>query len=161
MPEQLLTILKFCLLALLYLFFLRAMRAVWAEVNGPKLPLPGRRAKATAPGVVAKPRPEQGRRRKRKAVSALTIVEPPELVGRRYDLAQELSIGRAANCQVTLDDTYASQMHCRVFQRDGECFLEDLGSTNGTYLNRNKVAGQMVISAGDHIQIGSTVLELA
>jgi len=61
---------------------------------------------------------------------------------------------------VTIDDTYASQLHARVFQRDGVVYVEDLGSTNGTYLNRNKVSGPMVFQRGDKLQIGNTVLEL-
>jgi len=72
-----------------------------------------------------------------------------------------MTVGRAAGCQITLDDTYASQIHARVFQRDGQFLVEDLGSTNGTYLNRQKVAGPMVMHRGDKMQIGNTVMELA
>ena len=72
----------------------------------------------------------------------------------------KLTLGRAAGCQVTIDDTYASQLHARVFQRDGQIFVEDIGSTNGTYLNRKKVTGPMVVQRGDQLQIGNTVLEL-
>lgn len=89
----------------------------------------------------------------------LTVVEPADQRGRVYALGDELTLGRAAGCQVTLDDTYASQIHARLFARDGQFFVEDLGSTNGTYLNRQKVAGPMLVSAGDTLQIGSTVLE--
>ena len=80
--------------------------------------------------------------------------------GRRYPLADELTVGRAAGCQVTIDDTYASQIHARVFARDGQLFVEDLGSTNGTYLNRNKVQGPQVMRRGDRLQVGNTVMEL-
>jgi len=59
-----------------------------------------------------------------------------------------------------IDDTYASQLHARVFQRDGQIYVEDLGSTNGTYLNRSKVTGPMVVQRGDQLQIGNTILEL-
>ncbi|MBK5224863.1 MAG: FHA domain-containing protein [Acidimicrobiia bacterium] len=52
-------------------------------------------------------------------------------------------------------------MHARVFRRDGKLFVEDLGSTNGTYLNRAKVGGPMVMSSGDRLQVGSVVMELA
>lgn len=151
MDEQLLTILKLCLLALLYLFFFRVLRAVWAEVRGPK--------------VVAAPAPRQAarsaKRVERKALPVqLAIVEPANLKGRTYPLAEELTVGRAAGCQVTLDDTYASQIHARVFSREGQLFVEDLGSTNGTYLNRQKVQGPQVMRRGDRLQVGNTVLEL-
>lgn len=150
MDEQLLTILKLCLLALLYLFFLRVLRAVWTEIRGPKVvEASPRRAQREAKRVDRKAAPVQ-----------LTIVEPTALKGRRYPLADELTVGRAAGCQVTIDDTYASQLHARVFARDGQLFVEDLGSTNGTYLNRNKVQGPQVMRRGDRLQVGNTVMEL-
>jgi len=90
----------------------------------------------------------------------LAIVEPAALKGRTYPLAEELTVGRAAGCQVTIDDTYASQIHARVFSRDGQLFVEDLGSTNGTFLNRNKVNGPQAFRRGDRLQVGNTVMEL-
>ena len=83
------------------------------------------------------------------------------MAGQVFALGDELTVGRAAGCQITLDDTYASQLHARIFTRDDQLFVEDLGSTNGTYLNRRKVAAPMVVSRGDQIQIGSTVMEVA
>ena len=71
-----------------------------------------------------------------------------------------MTLGRAGGCQVPLEDAYASQMHARVFHREGRWYVEDLGSTNGTYLNRRRVAGPMVMKRRDRIQIGNTVLEL-
>lgn len=152
MPDQLLNLLKIFLLLLLYLFFLRVLRAVWAEVNPPK--------------VVEAPKQKRDRSAKRSAgrkggPPVLRLVAPPELKGRTYPLAEEMTIGRAAGCQVTIDDTYASQLHARVFQRDGQVFVEDIGSTNGTYLNRKKVTGPMVLQRGDQLQIGNTILELS
>lgn len=153
MDEQLLTILKLCLLALLYLFFFRVLRAVWAEVRGPKVAEAVPRQPAQAARAAKKA--------ERKALPVqLSIVEPAGLRGRTYPLAEELTVGRAAGCQVTLDDTYASQIHARVFAREGQLFVEDLGSTNGTYLNRQKVQGPQVMRRGDRLQVGNTVLEL-
>jgi pSer/pThr/pTyr-binding forkhead associated (FHA) protein len=156
MDEQLLTILKLCLLALLYLFFFRVLRAVWAEIRGPKLAVASsRQAAAPAPSAKAV------RKAERKALPVqLAIVEPAALKGRTYPLAEELTVGRAAGCQVTIDDTYASQIHARVFSRDGQLFVEDLGSTNGTFLNRQKVHGPQAFRRGDRLQVGNTVLEL-
>jgi hypothetical protein len=152
-PESLLTILKFCFLALLYLFFVRVLRAVWAELNPP-------RAAAVAPAR------QRGRARGAAGRSGpptkLKVVEPTEMRGRTFDLGDELTVGRAAGCQVALDaDTYVSQLHARVFRRDGQVYVEDLGSTNGTYLNRKKVSGPMVVRRGDRLQIGKTVMELS
>ena len=151
MPESLLTILKFCFLALLYLFFVRVVRAVWTEVTAPPPP-----PVAPAPG----PRTRQERGGGRRAQAHLRIVEPAELRGRTYDVADELTIGRAAGCQVPLDDSYASQLHARLFRRNSELLVEDLGSTNGTFLNRKKVDSAVPIRKGDRLQVGKTVLEL-
>ena len=71
------------------------------------------------------------------------------------------SIGRAAGCQITLDDSYVSQLHARVFVRDGLLYVEDLGSTNGTYLNTRKVSAAVPMQRGDKLKIGSTVMEVA
>ena len=152
MPEPLLNVLKICLLVLLYLFFFRVLRAVWAEVNLARSTV----APPTAPRGTAR----RTRTRERKPPK-LTVVEPAEIAGQTYALGDELTVGRAAGCQITLDDTYASQVHARIFTRDHQLYVEDLGSTNGTYLNRRKVSAPMVVSRGDQIQIGSTVMEVS
>jgi pSer/pThr/pTyr-binding forkhead associated (FHA) protein len=151
-PESLLTIFKFCFLALLYLFFVRVVRAVWAEVTPPP---PVAAAPAAAPRTARRERPTTKR-----AVAHLRVVEPAAQRGRTYDVADELTIGRAAGCQIPLDDSYASQLHARVFRRNGDLLVEDLGSTNGTFLNRKKVESAVPIRKGDRLQVGKTVLEL-
>ena len=153
MPDQLLNLLKIFLLVLLYLFFFRVLRAVWTEVN----PRPAE--VGVAPTRQRAPKQRGGRRRK-SSQPQLRALEPPALRGSAYPLDDEVTLGRAAGCQVPLDDAYASQVHARVFHRDGQWYVEDLGSTNGTYLNRRRVAGPMVMKRRDRIQIGNTVLEL-
>lgn len=148
--EQLLNVLKLCLLALLYLFFLRVLRAVWVEVKGPALTVGSSAPSATG----------ARERRRRRTPSQLRIVAPPETAGEHFDLTDECTLGRAAGCQVTLDDTYASQLHARVFLRDRQFYVEDLGSTNGTWLNRAKVTGPLELQRGDQLQIGNTVFEV-
>lgn len=153
--DQLLLVLKLCLLALLYLFFFRVVRAVWAELRpSPPVPVGGAVPAAATPRRRRKDGGEASRTRQ------LVVREPIELSGKTWPLSGEVSIGRAAGCQVTIDDTYASQIHARVFNRDNQWMIEDLGSTNGTWLNRHKVSGPMVIKPGDVIQIGNTVMEL-
>jgi len=150
-PESLLTILKFCFLALLYLFFIRVVRAVWTEVTAPP------------PAAAVAPVPTATRRERgtsKRAVAHLRVVEPADQRGRTYDVADELTIGRAAGCQIPLDDSYASQLHARLFRRNGDLLVEDLGSTNGTFLNRKKVSSAVPIRKGDRLQVGKTVLEL-
>ena len=161
MPESLLTILKFLLLILLYLFFFRVLRAVWAEVGAPTTST--RNKPQTQPSVIGqRPGPTP-----RGTPARLKVVEPPESKGQTYDLADELTVGRAAGCQVRVEDGYASQLHARLFRRDGELYVEDLGSTNGTYVNRRgtsnkeKVTGPAVLRMGDRLVVGRTVLEVA
>lgn len=151
--DQLLFVLKLLVLALLYLFFFRVVRAVWTEIR------PVSAGAAPMPGAPTAPRRARDERAAA-PTSTLVVREPVELAGRVYELADEVSLGRAAGCQITLDDTYASQIHARLHRRDGQWMLEDLGSTNGTWLNRHKVGGAMVVKPGDVIQIGNTVLEL-
>ncbi len=152
MPDSLLTILKFCFLAVLYLFFLRVLRAVWAEMRGPAPAAPA----PVAPGRSAPARAHWGSR----DGTRLRVVEPSEARGRSYELGDELTLGRAGGCQVTIDDNYVSQLHARLFRREGQYYVEDLGSTNGTYLNRRKVTAPIAIRKGDRLQVGKTVLEL-
>jgi pSer/pThr/pTyr-binding forkhead associated (FHA) protein len=152
-PESLLTILKLCALALLYLFFLRVLRAVWAEVAP---------ARATSPTAAApKPARRSTPRRSRTAGGdALVVLEPKEQKGQHYAVEDEITMGRAAGCTVTLADTYASQHHARVFRRDGVLNVEDLGSTNGTYVNGAKVTTPVPLKRGDRVKVGATVFEV-
>jgi pSer/pThr/pTyr-binding forkhead associated (FHA) protein len=122
---------------------------VWAEVKGPA----GSKSRRNG-------RDHRRRGGRKDEGAALRIVEPAAQRGRRFRLDSEVTVGRAAGCQVTLDDHYASQIHARVFLRDDQLLVEDLGSTNGTYLNRQKVSGPMVIHRGDRLQVGNTIMEL-
>jgi len=170
-PEQLLTVLKLCLLALLYLFFLRVLRAVWAEV-GPLRAAAGQPARP-APGA-AVPEPATGGRKGRSGRAArsrssrrqpsvpsrLVTVEPAARAGTEAALGPELTVGRAAGYSLVFDERFVSQVHCRIFVRDGSVFVEDLGSTNGTWVNGARVVGQMPARLGDRIQVGNVVLEV-
>jgi hypothetical protein len=155
-PDTLLTILKFCFLALLYLFFMRVLRAVWAEMKSPP---PAAAASAASPAPASAPARNWGGGA-RGAGARLRVIEPADTKGQTYELADELTVGRAGGCQITLDDTFVSQLHARVFRRDGQLFVEDLGSTNGTFLNRKKITAPVSMRKGDRLQIGKTVMEL-
>ncbi|MGI9578610.1 MAG: FHA domain-containing protein [Microthrixaceae bacterium] len=157
MPEQLLTVLKICLLVLLYLFFLRVLRAVWAEVTPPKVAVEAPQQAAAQPV----PRTRSTRASRKPSVpTRLVVVEPPALATTEYEMAPETTIGRSAGCTIPLDEQYVSQVHTRVFERDGQVFAEDLGSTNGTWVNGVRAVGPMPARLGDRIQIGNVILEL-
>lgn len=156
-PESLLTVLRVIFLVLLYLFFLRVIRAVWSELQEPKgIPVFAGVAEAAGPAPAA-----PSRSRARGSAERLVLLEPAERKGQVFDLGDELTVGRAEGCGVSLpDDTFVSQVHARVFRRDGSLFVEDLGSTNGTFLNRKAVSGPMALRKGDRLQIGRSVLEV-
>jgi pSer/pThr/pTyr-binding forkhead associated (FHA) protein len=162
--EQLLTVLKLCLLALLYLFFLRVLRAVWTEVNPPRQAVEAAaapsKAKRGTGSRAAKQRPPRARRGAPATPTRLVIVEPRERSGVEYAVDDELTVGRAAGCSIVLDEQYVSQVHARAFVRDGSLFVEDLGSTNGTWVNGSRAVGQMPARIGDRVQVGNVVMEV-
>ena len=159
MTEHLALVLKICLLVLLYLFFLRVLRAVWAEVRDPAPAVADPGAGPVRAKQGAAPRADS-RRRRRRTLRELAFLEPPELAGRAQPLAAEMTIGRGSGCTIVIEDHFISSVHTRVFQRDESWLVEDLGSTNGTYLNRRKVTGATVIHRGDQIQVGNAIMEV-
>jgi FHA domain len=157
--DQLLTFLKYIFLALLYLFFLRVLRAVWVEMREPK-PAPSL-TPAEGPGLAPAPAEGSRRRRRKQVPERLVVLEPSSRKNEEIPLANELTVGRAEGCGLELaDDTFVSQLHARVFRRDGSLYVEDLGSTNGTYLNKKKVTTAVPIRQGDQLQVGKTLLEV-
>ncbi len=160
MPSPALRFLEYVFLALLYLFLLRVVRAVWVELREPRLvpmaPGPPTDAGLPAP-VVSRATGGGGRSSPKK----LVVVEPDEARGTSFPLDGELTIGRAAGCAVVLpEDSFVSQVHARVFRRGDDYWVEDLGSTNGTLVNGRKVTGAVPVRRGDRLQVGRSVLEL-
>lgn len=148
MPESLLNLLKLLLLALVYLFFIRVLRAMWVQVTAP----------AAAPSPASDPTVRGGGGGA--AVAHLRIIEGADPKGKTFDLTEEVTVGRASGCQVALTDPTVSQLHARIFRRDGKLFVEDLGSSNGTFVNRKKVSSPVAIRRGDRLALGGTVLEV-
>jgi pSer/pThr/pTyr-binding forkhead associated (FHA) protein len=164
-PDTLLAVLKVIFLALLYLFFLRVLRAVWIELKEPKTVQVAAVPPPAPPQPQPQPQPQPAPNRKRKGErplgERLVVVEPPERKGHAFPLGDELTVGRAEGCGVTIpDDTFVSQVHARVFRRDGSLYVEDLGSTNGTFVNKKPVSAAVPLRKGDRLQVGRTVLEL-
>jgi hypothetical protein len=148
-PPFVLTVLKYVFLALLYFFVYRAIRSVVVDLRGARVHHEARRVPAPAPPPRARTKPPR------------TVVVLNERGGKAaaYQLNGNLQIGRAEACQIKLSDTYVSQFHARLFTRDGGWFVEDLGSTNGTYLNQRRITGATPVAAGDRIKVGKVVLE--
>jgi len=98
---------------------------------------------------------------KRGRAARQLVVTAGQLAGTRLTLGDSpITIGRAEDCTLVITDDYASARHARLVPRDGQWFVEDLGSTNGTYLDRAKVTGPTPVPLGVPIRIGRTSLEL-
>jgi pSer/pThr/pTyr-binding forkhead associated (FHA) protein len=169
--EPLLGILKYVLLALLYLFFARVLWAVWSEVRAPQggINVQARAIAPTDPTVAAPSpvtSPPPGKRAvraskgKRGNIGRFVVIEPKLTKGTVYAIGDETTIGRAATVSIGMgDDSFVSQLHARVYRDAGSTMIEDLGSTNGTYLNGKKLTAPERLTTGDRVQIGSTVFE--
>jgi hypothetical protein len=144
------------LVVLIWLFFFRVIRAVWVEVR------PSSRAR-NAQAALSDVRPAQAptSRTSRKSKLVLRVAEPEAERGRVYDLPEEVTVGRAPGCGVRVDDSYTSSIHARMYRRDGTVWVEDLGSTNGTWLNGQRLSGPAKVDRGDLVQVGGTVFEVS
>jgi pSer/pThr/pTyr-binding forkhead associated (FHA) protein len=153
-PALVLQILKYAFLAILYIFVWRSVRAIYQELRPTTAarPAPSR----TAPVAAPRSSPRKAKKAPHKAV----VIEGDSHRGSSFDLRDELVIGRGPKCQIVLDDSYVSQMHARLFSKGDLYMVEDLGSTNGTYLNRRKVTAPTELRRGDQVKIGKTVLEM-
>jgi pSer/pThr/pTyr-binding forkhead associated (FHA) protein len=151
LSEALLTLLKFCFLALLFLFLARVVRVVLMELRAPALT-------AEPKGTVASAAPRKGDGR---GSLRLRVIDPAERRGQTIDIGDEVTVGRAGGCGIVLDDdTYVSQLHARLFRQQHDTFVEDLGSTNGTFLNGSPVTVATRLRKGDRVQFGQTVCEV-
>jgi hypothetical protein len=163
MPESLLTVLKFCFLALTYLFLARVVRVVMLELKSEKVPTaPPVPAPAGAPAPApAAPAPAAPPRRGRGAGPALQVIVAGPYEAAVFPLDDEVTVGRAPGCGVVLtDDTFVSQVHARVFRRNRDVLVEDLGSTNGTFVNGDRIDTVTRIRKGDTVKFGETVMRV-
>jgi hypothetical protein len=76
--------------------------------------------------------------------------------GSAYDLSQGALLGRGEKADIQLEDGFASAQHARLIPQGDVMVLEDLGSTNGTYLNGEPLRGPQPLHAGDRIRIGDS-----
>lgn len=135
MPALFINLLKIIFLLLIYVFLWQVARSMRSHVS---------------PTV----------RRSAKAARELVVVRSETLAGQRYPLDRPRVVGRSDDADIIIDDSYASEFHLRVGVQDGDVVLNDLGSTNGTYLNGRRVTVPTTISKGDSIQVGKTIFEV-
>ena len=155
MPPIIFTVVQGVLLLLLYLFVARAVRWVWRDVTAA-----GRTTAAAPAAGRSRGSSGAGKGKARTAPRELVIHTPqgrPRVV--RLD-AHDVTFGRAEGSTVILEDAYISDHHARVFLRDNEWCIADLGSTNGTFLNQVKVTSATPIAAGDQLGIGKPTVQV-
>jgi pSer/pThr/pTyr-binding forkhead associated (FHA) protein len=143
--------LEYGVIILLWLFFMWVVRAVWVEVR--PLKRPRRRGTEVDPVV-------DGKRRHGRPLR-LHVIRPEDQAGRTFEIGDEVTVGRAAGCGVPIDyDAYSSNLHARLFRLDGQLWAEDLGSTNGTWVNTVRIGERTRLEKGDLLQVGGTVFEV-
>ncbi|MSO60348.1 MAG: FHA domain-containing protein [Ilumatobacteraceae bacterium] len=154
MTDQVLNVLKVALLALVYLFFARVLWAVWSEVRTPVVADGLRVRRERNSGITKRQRAPRG-------ATSFVVMEPRDLRGQRFVLSSTLGIGRSEENDICVnDDTFASQNHARIEMRADAIWVVDLGSTNGTFVNGQRVTTDKSMRKSDRLQVGSTVLEM-
>ncbi|SCK15195.1 FHA domain-containing protein [Streptomyces sp. WMMB 322] len=166
MSELTLTVMRLGFLAVLWLFVIVAVQVIRSDLFGTRVTQrAARRAEGQRPQQRQQPPRQQSGRRggggRRSAPSKLVVTEG-SLTGTTVALqGQTITLGRAHDSTIVLDDDYASSRHARIYpDRDGQWIVEDLGSTNGTYLDRTRLTTPTPIQPGAPIRIGKTVIEL-
>ncbi|MFF3419356.1 FHA domain-containing protein [Streptomyces sp. NPDC002698] len=172
MSELTLTVMRLGFLAVLWLFVIVAVQVIRSDLFGTRVTQRGSRREAARPQQAARQAappqqrqqqaPAAGGGRQRRGAPSKLVVSEGTLTGTTVALqGQTITLGRAHDSTIVLDDDYASSRHARIYpDRDGQWIVEDLGSTNGTYLDRNRLTTPTPVPLGAPIRIGKTVIEL-
>ena len=154
MSELTLFLIKISYLAILWIFVLSAISVVRSDMFGARLPASAR--EAAAPKTRRQPK-----QKARKGSPTHVLVVDGANKGERADLAQApILIGRGGDAAIRLDDDYVSTRHARIAASGDQWFVEDLGSTNGTYIGSARITQPTTLTLGTQVRIGKTVLEL-
>ncbi|GAB3075243.1 FHA domain-containing protein FhaB/FipA [Pedococcus soli] len=172
MSELTLTIIRLGLLVLLWIFVFSVVGVLRGDIYGtrvvsrtPRKPAPAKRQPAARAAKAeetpaAKP-PAKTPRRQASSTPRTLVVTQGALTGTSLPLRESGTvIGRNPECALVLDDDFASGRHAKIFHRDGAWFVEDLGSTNGTFLGSERLTGPVRVEVGTTLRIGKTVIEL-
>lgn len=172
MSELTLTVMRLGFLAVLWLFVIVAVQVIRSDLFGTRVTQRASSRRGDDPGRPPQQRQQQqptqarqqpqGNNRQRRGAPTKLVVSEGSLTGTTVALqGQTITLGRAHDSTIVLDDDYASSRHARIYpDRDGQWIVEDLGSTNGTYLERNRLTTPTPIPLGAPIRIGKTVIEL-
>ncbi len=155
MQELLLFVLRIAFLVVLWGFVLAAVLVVRSDLFGARAPRAAAAQRRPAAPVMNPPR-----RRERSLARKLVVTEGP-LAGTTLPLGGEpVTIGRADDSTLVLTDDYVSSRHARLLPRGDSWLVEDMGSTNGTYLGQSRVVEPTPVPLGAPVRVGKTVLEL-
>jgi pSer/pThr/pTyr-binding forkhead associated (FHA) protein len=150
--ELTLTVLRLGFIAVLWVFVLAVAGVMRADLFGQRVTQRPKPPKAAAKPSVPKTK---------KGTARTLVVLEGALAGTPIALSdQPVTIGRAPDSTLVLDDDYVSTRHARLVPQQGRWLIEDMGSTNGTYLDRTRISVPTVVPLGTPIRIGKTVLEL-
>lgn len=160
MSEPTLVLIRFAYLAVLWIFVLAAISVIRSDMFGARVAREGGRGQERRAAKAAAKQRGKPAKPKRGAPTAVTIVEGGN-AGEVVQLsAAPLLIGRGNDAAIRLDDDYVSTRHARIAQSGDQWYVEDLGSTNGTYVGTSRITQPTAISLGTRIRIGKTILEL-
>jgi len=149
---------KIAFLVLLWLFIAAVALAIRGDLATRSV-LPAGQPTAKTPAAP----PGRGRAKRRPTPAGVLAIDSGKLAGQRLQLVEAVRIGRSADCELNLDDEYVTSKHPHASltrQSDGSWLLTDLGSTNGTYVNGQRLTGPKVVTPEDTIQIGRTQMRL-
>ena len=158
MSELTLTLIKVGFLALLWMFVLSSVSVIRSDMFGERVD-PERGAAAPKSSKPSKPS-KRAQKKKRGAPTQLVISE-----GANAGVSEPLEgapilLGRGADATIRLDDDYVSTRHARFVPHGDDWYIEDLGSTNGTYIGSQRITTPMVVSIGVQVRVGKTIAEL-
>ena len=159
MSELTLFLIRVAFLAILWIFVLSAISVIRSDMFGARVPEAVRGSAPAPTGRKGKGRTKPAKAR-RGSPTHLLVVEG-DSPGTRAELADApLLIGRGSDAAIKLDDDYVSTRHAQVAASGDEWFVEDLGSTNGTYVGPVRITGPTTIALGIQVRVGKTILEL-
>ena len=159
MSELALTLVRLGFLTLLWTFVLITVLALRRDLKAPAdaRPAPRERKAARAPRP---PRPPKVAKQQKVKGSKLVVIEGP-LNGTIVPLGDvQITIGRAPDSTLVIDDDYASSRHARIYPSEGAWVVEDLGSTNGTWIDRTRITTPTVLPVGAPLRVGRTTLQI-
>jgi pSer/pThr/pTyr-binding forkhead associated (FHA) protein len=160
MSELTLTIIRLGFLAVLWLFVLTTVSVMRSDLFGRRV-APRAAAARSAPPAPSRANRQAKPTKGRRGAPSVLVVTQGALTGTSVRLSDmPVTLGRAQDSTIVLDDDYVSSRHARIYPRDGQWLVEDMGSTNGTYLERQKVTGPTPVKIGVPIRIGKTTVEL-